>query len=134
MAIIHHVHFLVGFGLEDLKYADACTGLFSGLLFGIPASPPAQYLTLSLRQIGFGTFTTNLLIIPSTIGSMITLVLITLLSEAIHQRTFVAMSETVWLLPFIIALYTLPDFPNPWVFYASHLPTSTALQVGTNQM
>ncbi|KXN91800.1 hypothetical protein AN958_11950 [Leucoagaricus sp. SymC.cos] len=88
-----------------------------GLLFGIPSAPPTQYLTLSLRQLGFGTFTTNLLTIPATVGSMITLCLITLLSEAVNERTFVATAETAWMLPFIIALYTLPDFPNPWVFY-----------------
>ncbi|KAF9450203.1 allantoate permease [Macrolepiota fuliginosa MF-IS2] len=105
-----------------------------GLTFSIPPAPVGQYLTLSLRELGFGTFTTNLLGIPATIGSMITMITITLISEAIHQRTLVAMSETVWILPFIIALYTLPDFPNPWVFYVLSLlllmyPYSHAIQV-----
>jgi hypothetical protein len=30
---------------------------------------PAQYLTLSVRGLGFNTFKTNLLVIPSTVGS-----------------------------------------------------------------
>lgn len=91
--------------------------IYSGLTFGIPVAPPTQYLTLSLRQLGFGTFETNLLTIPSIIGGMITLCAITLLSEAFHERTYLSMTETAWMLPFLIALYTLPDFPNQWVFY-----------------
>src|SRR5689334_892783 len=35
-----------------------------GLSFTIPAMPPAMYLTLSLRKLGFDTFQTNLLAIP----------------------------------------------------------------------
>lgn len=48
---------------------------------------------------------------------MITLCAITLLSEAFHERTYLSMTETAWMFPFLIALYTLPDFPNQWVFY-----------------
>ncbi|KAM0330100.1 hypothetical protein ACHAQA_004272 [Verticillium albo-atrum] len=36
-----------------------------GLLWEIPAGPPDQYLTLTLRNLGFGTFDANLLSIPS---------------------------------------------------------------------
>ncbi|EEY20087.1 conserved hypothetical protein [Verticillium alfalfae VaMs.102] len=35
-----------------------------GLLWEIPAGPPDQYLTLTLRNLGFGTFDANLLSIP----------------------------------------------------------------------
>lgn len=35
-----------------------------GITFSIPVGPPAQYLTLSLKGLGFGTFETNLLSIP----------------------------------------------------------------------
>ncbi len=36
------------------------------MCFWIPMSPPLQYLTLTLRNLGFDTFQSNLLIIPYT--------------------------------------------------------------------
>ena len=93
----------------------------SGLLFGIPASPPGSYLTLSLRNLGFSTITTNLLTIPSTIGHMVTMAGITLISENYNDRSFISMSEDLWMLPFLIALRTLPNGVNPWKFYVGLL-------------
>ncbi|TFK28560.1 allantoate permease [Coprinopsis marcescibilis] len=88
-----------------------------GLLFGIPASPPGTYLTLSLRNLGFGTFHTNLLTIPSAVGTIITMWIIAIVSETVNDRAYVAMIEDLWCLPFLIALRLLPDNPNPWIFY-----------------
>ncbi|GJJ06898.1 hypothetical protein Clacol_001094 [Clathrus columnatus] len=89
-----------------------------GLMFGIPTSPPGTYLTLSLRNLGFSTFATNLLTIPSTIAGLFTLIGITLASEAVDSRSIVSMAEDVWALPCLIALYTLPANPNPWSYYS----------------
>ncbi|KAF9057193.1 allantoate permease [Panaeolus papilionaceus] len=88
-----------------------------GLLFGIPSSPPATYLTLALRNLGFSTINTNLLTIPSTVGGIVTMAIVTLVSENLNDRAFVSISEDFWTLPFLIALRTLPDNPNPWLFY-----------------
>ncbi|KAL0958114.1 hypothetical protein HGRIS_000283 [Hohenbuehelia grisea] len=106
-----------------------------GLMFGIPVAPPATYLTLSLRNIGFNTFQTNLLTIPSTVAGMLTMFGITLISEAVNDRSFVSMAEDVWALPFLIALYTLPPKPNQWIYFgiASGLvsyPYTHPIQVG----
>ncbi|KDQ60102.1 hypothetical protein JAAARDRAFT_56082 [Jaapia argillacea MUCL 33604] len=106
-----------------------------GLMFGIPVGPPATYLTLSLRNIGFNTFQTNLLVIPSTVLGIITMFFITFASEIFNDRAIVAMAEDVWALPLLIALYCLPAKPNQWVYYglASALvsyPYTHAIQVG----
>ncbi|KAJ3555922.1 hypothetical protein NM688_g2306 [Phlebia brevispora] len=88
-----------------------------GLMFGIPISPPGSYLTLSLRHLGFGTFQTNLLTIPSTVLGFITMFLVTLLSEAVNDRAIISMIEDIWALPFLVALYCLPANPNQWIYY-----------------
>ncbi|KAI0064885.1 allantoate permease [Artomyces pyxidatus] len=88
-----------------------------GLMFGIPPGPPGTYLTLSLRHLGFSTFKTNLLVIPSTVLGIITMFWITWVSERVNDRSIVSMAEDFWVLPFLVAIYCLPANPNPWIFY-----------------
>ncbi|KAH0834881.1 allantoate permease [Lanmaoa asiatica] len=88
-----------------------------GLMFGIPNTPPSNYLTLLLRDAGFSTFQTNLLTIPSQALGIITMFIITLVSESVGERTIVAMMEDLWALPFLVVLYVLPSSPNPWIFF-----------------
>ncbi|KII91266.1 hypothetical protein PLICRDRAFT_173144 [Plicaturopsis crispa FD-325 SS-3] len=88
-----------------------------GLSFGIPTSPPATYLTLSLRHLGFTTFQTNLLGIPSSVLSVFTMYGVTMLSEHFNDRSIVASLQDFWTLPFLIALYLLPANPNQWVYF-----------------
>ncbi|KAL5521124.1 hypothetical protein ACEPAG_9046 [Sanghuangporus baumii] len=88
-----------------------------GLMFGIPVGPVTQYLTLSLRELGFSVFETNLLTIPSTAVAIVTMLLVSLLSENIHDRALVSMLEDIWSLPFLVALYCLPANPSPWLYY-----------------
>lgn len=90
-----------------------------GLTCFIPQSPPGTYLTLKLRQLGFSTFNTNLLTIPSSIFYIGTLLGITWLSEKLDQRSLVAMLQPLWTLPCIIALYIWPGLmKESWVTYA----------------
>lgn len=88
-----------------------------GLMFGIPSAPPLTYLTLLLRSSGFNTFNTNLLTIPSQALGIITMFVITIVSEFVNERSIVAMMEDLWTLPFLVALYALPNNPNPWIFF-----------------
>ncbi|KAI6046808.1 allantoate permease [Pisolithus marmoratus] len=88
-----------------------------GLTSRIPENPPSTYLTLLLRGIGFNTFQTNLLSIPYRTLGIVTMFLITLLSEHVKERGFVAMLQDLWTLPFLVALYALPSEPNQWVFF-----------------
>ncbi|KAG1826342.1 allantoate permease [Suillus variegatus] len=71
-----------------------------------------------LMDIGFNTFNTNLLTIPSQAFGIITMFVITLVSEFFNERSIVSMMEDLWTLPFLVALYALPSSPNPWVFFA----------------
>ncbi|KAI0886573.1 major facilitator superfamily transporter [Annulohypoxylon maeteangense] len=89
-----------------------------GLLFGLPKYPVSQYLTISFRRLGFNVIHTNLLSIPNVIGSSLTMLLITALSELIDNRSFVSMAEDAWLLPCFAALIALPDPIGPWVYFA----------------
>jgi hypothetical protein len=62
-------------GLRDL-WRSLCDydnwGLYLiGLVSYIPMAPPAGYLTLTLKNLGFGTFNSNLLTIPGSVLFMV---------------------------------------------------------------
>ncbi|CRK15452.1 putative transporter like protein [Verticillium longisporum] len=106
-----------------------------GLTFLIPAGPPDSYLTLTLRTLGFGTFDSNLLSIPTQVLGAITMLLLTYYSEIFNERTFFGILAQVWLLPCLIALRTLKDDTSPWARFAVltvllSYPTAHAMQVG----
>lgn len=81
---------------------------FFALVWEMPAGPPDQYLTLTLRELGFDTFQTNLLTIPAQAGASLTIVGMTWLSEIWDQRAYFGMVTQLWILPCVIALTTLP--------------------------
>ncbi|MCJ1236563.1 hypothetical protein MMC14_004544 [Varicellaria rhodocarpa] len=90
-----------------------------GLIAYVPQSPPTTYLTLTLRELGFSTFNTNLLTIPSTAIGIGTLIGITWFSELLNERTFVSMLQALWTLPCLIALrYWQGSLIEPWPTYA----------------
>ncbi|KAH7910951.1 major facilitator superfamily domain-containing protein [Hygrophoropsis aurantiaca] len=106
-----------------------------GLMFGIPNTPPSTYLTLLLRNIGFNTFQTNLLTIPSQVFGILTMFAITLVSESVNERSIIAMMEDLWTLPFLVALYCLPTNPNSWIYFGVvtgllSYPYTQPIQVG----
>lgn len=103
---------------EGVKDYDMWPLYALGLLFGLPKYPVTQYLTLSFRGLGFDVIMANLLSIPYIVGSSITMLAITALSELANNRSFVAMAEDAWLLPCFVALITLPDPISPWVYFA----------------
>lgn len=85
-----------------------------GLLFGIPSAPVQQYLTLSLRRLGFSTLVTQVLNSVQYLGAMFTGVGIVVLSELLDSRALVSMAEDLWILPFLVAIFKLPKNPKPW--------------------
>lgn len=87
-----------------------------GLTFQIPMQTPQQYLTLTLRGMGFSTFTTNLLIIPKEVLHIITMLTLAYVAEYFGELTFISMISQIWSLPFLVCLYVLDiNSINRWV-------------------
>ncbi|OAL51161.1 MFS general substrate transporter [Pyrenochaeta sp. DS3sAY3a] len=106
-----------------------------GFTFGIPAGPPDQYLTLTLRQLGFDTFNSNLLSIPAQVGTTINMLIMTYISEKINQRSYLGVFVQLWFLPCVIAMSVLPDSSSRWARFALvtvllSYPTPHPMQVG----
>jgi len=76
-----------------------------GLTFQIPETTPQQYLTLTLKGLGFDTFRTNLLVIPSTVFHMITMMALTYVAEIWGELTLTSAFGQFWALPFLIFIY-----------------------------
>jgi predicted MFS family arabinose efflux permease len=90
-----------------------------GIVVYIPQTPMGNYITLTLRGVGFSTFTTNLLAIPASVFHIFTLLLLTQLSKYANERSLVSMIQGLWTLPCIIALRFWPGaFVSPWGTYA----------------
>ncbi|KAK3290554.1 major facilitator superfamily domain-containing protein [Chaetomium fimeti] len=123
---------------QSLKDYDLWPLYMLGLTFQVPMIPPNQYLTLTLRGLGFDTFQTNLLTMPLTVGHIITMLLVAYLAEVTGQLTLVAGIGQIWVLPFLIYLNAV-DLANVnrWVIYAVttlllSYPNAHPIQVGWN--
>ncbi|KAF5355755.1 hypothetical protein D9756_003708 [Leucocoprinus leucothites] len=89
-----------------------------GLTHMIPVGPPQQYLTLSLRNLGFNTTETNLLSIPSTVIGTVMLLFTAYFSELVNSRVAATVILQLWALPLLIALYTFNSHTSQWVYFA----------------
>ncbi|KAI1371953.1 MFS general substrate transporter [Hypoxylon crocopeplum] len=121
-----------------LKDYDLWPLYIIGLTFQIPAVPEQQYLTLSLRQMKFDTFTSNLLSIPWTVIHIFTMLANTYAAEIFRETTFVAMIGQFWILPFLIYLNVANTASaSRWVIWAVTTlllgyPNAHPVQVGWN--
>jgi len=89
-----------------------------GLSWTIPNTPPAQYLTLNLKAIGFNTFETNLLTIPAYVLFILQLLFWTWISEKYNQRFLLGVIGQLWTLPILIALEVIPKDTSHWAKWA----------------
>ncbi|KAI1096532.1 MFS general substrate transporter [Rostrohypoxylon terebratum] len=89
-----------------------------GLTTYIPPSPPSNYLSYILRQIGFSVFNANLLAIPSQFLFAVNLIIVTWVSRRVNERSIISSSSNIWIFPWILALVLLPATASPWVRYA----------------
>ncbi|KAI7549440.1 MFS general substrate transporter [Hortaea werneckii] len=86
-----------------------------GLSWMLPSNPMNQYITLTLKSAGFGTFETNLLTIPAYVIFIVGLLFWTWLSEKLDERFLLATVSQLWVLPLLIALLCLSTNRSPWV-------------------
>jgi hypothetical protein len=89
---------------QSMKDFDLWPIYILGLTFQTPMSTPANYLTLSLKALGFDTFKTNLLVIPSKVLHVVTMLGLTYAGEVFGELTLTALIGQLWALPFLIFL------------------------------
>jgi len=101
---------------QSMKDFDLWPIYILGLSFQTPMTTPANYLTLSLRGLGFDTFRTNLLVIPSKVFHVITMLGLTYAAEVFGELTFTALISQIWAFPFLL-LINLIDINqiNKWL-------------------
>lgn len=87
---------------------------FVGLVAYIPASPVQAYLSLTLKRIGFSTFDSNMLSIPSAVLQIILMLALAFSSNYFMERTFHCIIGEFWCLPLLIALLKLPEGGHEW--------------------
>ena len=105
---------------ESLKDYDMWPIYLIGLTWMVPMVPQTNYLSLTIRSLGFNVFETNLLIIPSSVLFILQLLFWTWFSEIFNQRLFIGLVSQIWTIPLLVALETLPiKFAGAqWVRYA----------------
>lgn len=85
-----------------------------GLTWMIPSIPQTTYISLELKSLGFSTFQTNLLTIPSYVLFIVNLLFWTWVSERFKQRLLLGVVAELWALAALIALEVLPDNASTW--------------------
>ncbi|KAM0748405.1 MFS general substrate transporter [Meredithblackwellia eburnea MCA 4105] len=88
-----------------------------GLTTFIAAGTVNAYFTLILKSLGFSTFHTNLLIIPSQVLFILFNLGLSALARRLDERTFVASIGSWWQLIFFIVLVAIPN-QGAWTKYA----------------
>lgn len=106
-----------------------------GLVFGMSSASVDTYLTLTLRNVGFTTLQTTLLVLPKQFLSLATLLTITYASQRTDQRSYFGALAQTWVLACLIPLRLFTKQSNRWAKYAvttiiiGH-PSTHAIQVG----
>lgn len=89
-----------------------------GLISYIPQSPVQAYLSLTLKRIGFSTFDSNMLSIPSAVLQIILMLVLARSSEWFDERTWHCWFGEFWSLPLLAALLALPASGYDWGRFA----------------
>ncbi|VBB84817.1 Putative Protein similar to YIL166C of Saccharomyces cerevisiae [Podospora comata] len=90
--------------LKSLLDFDLWPIYLIGLFNHVPYATPTSYLTLSLKGMGFSTFQTNLLVIPSQVLHIVNMIILTYVSEFTGQMSLTAIIPQFWAIPFLVFL------------------------------
>ncbi|KAK9453086.1 major facilitator superfamily domain-containing protein [Dipodascopsis uninucleata] len=131
-----------------------------GLTFTIPSTPESNYLTLTLRSLGFSTFQTTLMGLPYqvlhlvfvsyptpislisdlyltniTIILLSKLLIVSYMSQRFNERSYHGLMCQVWVLVLLIPLRTFSESTSKWAKYIVTTlilcgPYTHAIQVG----
>ncbi|KKK20444.1 MFS transporter [Aspergillus rambellii] len=89
-----------------------------GLIAYIPQTPVQAYLSLTLKRLGFSTFDSNMLSIPSAVLQIILMIALSKSSEYFEERTFHCLFGEFWSLPLLAALLAIPAQGYNWPRFA----------------
>ncbi|KAJ5414792.1 ophD encodes a permease for phthalate transporter, partial [Penicillium cosmopolitanum] len=88
-----------------------------GVFVWIPFQPTANYLSLTLRNLGYTVFESNVLAIPSYIIFAINTVPLGWFSERINERFLISALSNIGMLPYFISLIAIKGDGYPWIRY-----------------
>ncbi|KAK4611532.1 hypothetical protein CLAFUW4_13335 [Fulvia fulva] len=123
---------------KSLKDFDLWPLYLIGLLFEVPMTPSSQYLTLTLRGLGYDTFLSNLLAIPWTALSIVGMLALSFSSEISGNLALHAAIGQLWAIPFLTFLvFTDAENTNRWLIWTAvtlllSWPNPHPIQVGWN--
>ncbi|KAK9461979.1 major facilitator superfamily domain-containing protein [Lipomyces oligophaga] len=91
---------------------------FLGFFGYIPSLQGKQYLTINLKAMNFTGLQSNLLTIPGSVLCIITMQIVSRISDRKQIRWIFPIIASIWVIPCLIALIALPDDASRWVRYA----------------
>lgn len=103
--------------IKTLGEFDLWPIFIQGIMAFIPFQPVTNYISLILRQMGYSTFMSNVLVIPGQFLFLLNLPLFVFLSKYFKEKAIMAGFSNVVILPFIAAIVALPNDTNNWVKY-----------------
>lgn len=103
---------------STLKDYDLYPIYLLGLFWGLPNSPPASYLTLTIRSLKFDTYTTTLLTVPSSILFMLQCIFWTKISERLNEKSLIGAFGQVYNVVLLGILMSLDANASVWLRWA----------------
>lgn len=88
------------------------------LIGDINTAPVKYYMSILLRNMGFSTLNTNLLMIPNNMLYLVLMVSVGYISEKVNQRALVILAQPLWILPVLAVMRWWGGFMvNNWGSY-----------------